>query len=210
MAGAGYRDWSPGDVPTAAQFDTFLQEQTVMVFANAAARDTALSVVKAEGMRAFLKDTNTLTVYSGSAWSTIGPEYGALTSWTPTVTQSGSVTVTNTYSRYQRVGRMITGWFSVSVTGSGTSSNAIIIGGLPVTAATSQIVVGNAELFDFSAAGSPPCKWQVMLFMPSTTTFDLRSGSSLDNRLGIATTTIGLASGDTLMGSFHYEAAADA
>lgn len=68
MAGAGYRNWTAGDVPTAAQFDQHLQEQTVMVFATAAARDTALSTAKSEGMVTFQKDTDQLTFYTGLAW----------------------------------------------------------------------------------------------------------------------------------------------
>lgn len=76
MAGAGYRNWSPGDIPTADQFDTFLQEQTIMRFASAAARDTALSVVKAEGMVAYLVDSNRFTVYNGTAWLDLGAHTG--------------------------------------------------------------------------------------------------------------------------------------
>jgi hypothetical protein len=68
MAGAGYKLFATGDVLTAAQVNTYLQEQTVMVFANAAARTTALSGVLAEGMVTYLKDTDALEIYSGSAW----------------------------------------------------------------------------------------------------------------------------------------------
>ena len=50
MAGAGYKLFNTGDVLTAAQVNTYLQEQAVMRFANAAARTTALSGVLAEGM----------------------------------------------------------------------------------------------------------------------------------------------------------------
>lgn len=68
MAGAGYKLFNTGDVLTAAQVNTYLQEQTVMVFANATARTTALSGVLAEGMVTYLKDTDALEIYSGSAW----------------------------------------------------------------------------------------------------------------------------------------------
>ena len=68
MAGAGYKLFNTGDVLTAAQVNTYLQEQVVMVFANAAARTTALSGVLAEGMVTYLKDTDALEIYSGAAW----------------------------------------------------------------------------------------------------------------------------------------------
>lgn len=140
--------------------------------------------------------------------ASVTPVLAALTSWTPSVTQAVNVTVTNNYSRYQRVGRMVTGWFKVTVTGAGTTANPIIVT-FPVTAATTQLVVGSGEVFDTSASN----KFSALLFMPSTTTFDFRYTNStlLDNRLGIVTGSgsFGLAAGDTLMGSFHYEAAAD-
>ena len=72
MAGAGYKLYATGDVLTAAQVNTYLQEQTVMVFADAAARTTALASVLAEGMISYLKDTNSTEYYSGSAWVAIG------------------------------------------------------------------------------------------------------------------------------------------
>ena len=68
MAGAGYKLFNTGDVLTAAQVNTYLQEQTVMVFASSAARTSALSGVLAEGMVSYLQDTNAVEVYNGSAW----------------------------------------------------------------------------------------------------------------------------------------------
>lgn len=68
MAGAGYKLFNTGDVLTAAQVNTYLMEQTVMVFADAAARTAALSGVVSEGMISYLKDTNAVEVYNGSAW----------------------------------------------------------------------------------------------------------------------------------------------
>lgn len=68
MAGAGYKLFNSGDVLTAAQVNTYLMEQTVMVFNDAAARTTALSGVLSEGMISYLKDTNAVEVYNGSAW----------------------------------------------------------------------------------------------------------------------------------------------
>jgi hypothetical protein len=68
MAGAGYKLFQTGDVLTAAQVNTYLNEQTVMVFANAAARTSALTSVLAEGMVSYLQETNAVEVYTGSAW----------------------------------------------------------------------------------------------------------------------------------------------
>lgn len=69
--GSGFKDWSPGDVLTAADVDGYLMRQTVMTFADASARDTALSGVLDEGMVAYLEDTNVTTYYNGSSWEDI-------------------------------------------------------------------------------------------------------------------------------------------
>jgi hypothetical protein len=59
-------------VLTAAQVNTYLNEQTVMVFADSAARTTALSGVLAEGMMSYLQDTDSVEVYDGTSWTAIG------------------------------------------------------------------------------------------------------------------------------------------
>jgi hypothetical protein len=68
MAGAGYKLYATGDVLTASDVNTYLMQQTVMVFNNAAARTTALSGVVSEGMLSYLKDTNAVEVYDGANW----------------------------------------------------------------------------------------------------------------------------------------------
>lgn len=70
MAGAGFRTFVAGEVLTAAQVNTYLMEQAVMTFADAAARDAAVTS-PSEGMVAFLKDTDQLVSYDGSAWTNV-------------------------------------------------------------------------------------------------------------------------------------------
>jgi hypothetical protein len=79
MAGAGYKLFQTGDVLTAAQVNTYLNEQTVMVFADSAARTTALTSVLAEGMVSYLQDTNAVQVYNGTAWVAVGGGASPLT-----------------------------------------------------------------------------------------------------------------------------------
>ena len=68
MAGAGWKSYSTGDLISATEFQTFIQDQVVQVYADSSARDTALGTNDAEGMFCFLKDSNTLQFYDGSAW----------------------------------------------------------------------------------------------------------------------------------------------
>lgn len=70
-AGLGYIEFNTGDVLTAAQANGYLASQVVMVFANAAARTSAIASPQ-EGMISYLKDTNATQYYSGSAWVSVG------------------------------------------------------------------------------------------------------------------------------------------
>jgi hypothetical protein len=67
MAGAGYRTFSAGEVLTAANVQTYLMDQAIPVFADATARDAAITS-PAEGQHCFLKDVAQLQFYTGSAW----------------------------------------------------------------------------------------------------------------------------------------------
>ena len=67
---AGYHLFASGEVLTAANANGYLMNQTVMVFASAAARTSALSGVLAEGMASYRTDSHVLEYYNGSAWVT--------------------------------------------------------------------------------------------------------------------------------------------
>lgn len=70
MAGAGYMTFADGQVLTAAQVNTYLMQQSVMVFATAAARTTALPS-PSEGMVTYRSDNNVIEYYDGAAWQPI-------------------------------------------------------------------------------------------------------------------------------------------
>ena len=201
----GYHDFVAAEVLTAANLEDYCQNQAVMRFASSATRDSALTSVKSEGMTAFLEDSNTLTIYTGSAWSTIGPVHGGLISWSPSVVQLGAVTTTNVQSLYMRVGRMVTAWFSVSVTGSGTGANNVTIS-LPVTALGGQTAVGTATIFDTSATA----RYKGVAGLAGPTVMTIWAAGSAVAFLGITDFTAGLAVGDTLDGCVTYIAAGDA
>jgi len=65
---AGFKVWTTGDLVNASDFNSYLQEQVIMRFANATARDSAVSSAE-EGMFCFLQDSNTLQFYDGSSWN---------------------------------------------------------------------------------------------------------------------------------------------
>jgi hypothetical protein len=65
-AGLGFKTFAVGEVLSAANVNGYLM-QGVLVFANAAARDAAITSPQ-EGQFAFTKDNDSLWYYSGSAW----------------------------------------------------------------------------------------------------------------------------------------------
>ena len=68
---AGFKTFVAGDVLTAEQVNTFLMSQAIPVFANEAAAGSAIASPQ-EGQHRFLKDTDALQYYSGSAWIAAG------------------------------------------------------------------------------------------------------------------------------------------
>jgi hypothetical protein len=70
----GWKDWSIGEVVTADEFQTYVQDQVVQVYAGTAARATALGTSVAEGMICYLEDTNSVEYYDGAAWQSIASD----------------------------------------------------------------------------------------------------------------------------------------
>jgi hypothetical protein len=96
-AGLGFKTFNTGDVLSAADTNGYLM-QGVLVFANATARDAAITSPQ-EGQFAFTKDNDSLWYYSGSAWVSSGAT-GDIEGVTAGVGisgggTSGTVTVTN-------------------------------------------------------------------------------------------------------------------
>lgn len=105
-AGLGYKEFTTGDVLTAADANGYLASQVVMVFASSAARASAIASPQ-EGMISYLKDTNSTEYYSGSAWVAIGGgSTGALVyvggaTFSASSSQSLNNVFTSTYTNYQ-------------------------------------------------------------------------------------------------------------
>ena len=69
MAGLGYKVFTAGEVLTAANLQGYAVDQSVMVFADSAARSSALGT-PTQGMVSYLQDTSSLEVY-GTAWAAV-------------------------------------------------------------------------------------------------------------------------------------------
>jgi|GEM_PF-1767351 len=118
----GFKDFTDGSPLTASDINNYLM-QGVLVFDSASARDTALSGNNREGRVAYLKDTNTTTVYDGSNWLVIS---------SPTATVSGT-TGSPTVDTSSRPGKTIYKFTSssgsISIATAGTAEILVVGGG---------------------------------------------------------------------------------
>ena len=160
-------------------------------------------------MWAYLIDSNTLTVYTGSAWSTVGPTHGAWTSYTPSWTSSGSAPAIGNGSvtgAYQRIGRNVIVrialvWGSTTTNGTGTYFLSV-----PVTSNSTQPSVGVAIFTDASAATF----YHHVAYLPaSSSTMQFIRGDGTTTQFQ-ASTPVVQATSDALYVTLVYEAAADA
>ena len=132
------------------------------------------------------------------AWVDIPP-----TSWTPTITQSGTVTKTVNYATYQRSGSWVSIVAGMTMTGAGTAANAIIVGNLPIAIAnfTSGLTpIGTGLIQDISVAA-----YQGFCIPVSTTSFATVSVVTTSS-IGAAPS-FALASGDIVTFTIHYQVA---
>ncbi len=143
-----------------------------------------------------------------NAWFPLASTSGtAWTSYTPTLTQSATVTKTVSYAKYTQVGKTVTFQVHLVVTGLGTANNAITIGLPPVTAATTQLMIGAGKIFDTSVGPNYPG----LTYMSSTTTVQLIDPTAATTGVLLgqsgAVFSAALAVGDTVDVSGIYEAA---
>lgn len=150
---AGYRDFQTGEVLTAANVNDFLMDQSVMKFADASARDSALGTAVGgsnalrEGMVAYLDSDDVTQVYDGAAW--ISTSEVALT-----VEAAGSDTIALDFSTGAGFVTRTAAGTAVSITGSnyteGATRTVRLIGG----AAAASLSVPADWTFVGSAAGT--------------------------------------------------------
>lgn len=184
---AGYLTFNTGQVLTAAQVQYNLQNQTIMYFANAAARDVALpSGTVQEGMFAYLADTNATVFYDGTTWQGFGTgDVTGLTAGTgititnpsgpvPTVALSSNPTLTSPKETVDISGTGASGTVNIDV-----STSAVEFLNAAATANWTTNVRGNGAttLNSLMAVGE---QISVVLLNTNTATAYIPTGFTID------------------------------
>ena len=114
-AGLGFKDFATGEVLTAADVDGYLM-QGIWVFDDATARDAAVTSPQ-EGNSCYLKDTDQVLTYSGTAWVAVGgsaaTSFASLNGAGTALTGATTITVSG-LSGYNK--------FFVAITGASSAS----------------------------------------------------------------------------------------
>ncbi len=167
-SGSGWKSFTSASL-TADDVNGYLMSQAVMVFDSSTTRSATL-VAPTEGMVTYLKDTNLLQYYSGSAWVGVGGGVTSLTTSSGLSTNTGAtgaVSITNTgvtsltSSSGLSTNTSATG--AVSVTNTGVTSNVAGTGvGVSSATGASTISIGQSV-----ATSASPTFSNVNLTAPS-------------------------------------------
>lgn len=109
--------FTAGEILTAADVNTNLMDQAVMVFADDTARTSAIPT-PSEGMVTYRSDDDVVEVFDGSVFAPVGVE--------PAILQVVSTTKTDTFTTTSGTFADITG-LSLSITPTATSSKVLLI-----------------------------------------------------------------------------------
>jgi hypothetical protein len=135
-----YKVFTNGSVLPASDVNTYLMDQSVMVFSSSATRAAALTA-PVEGMLTWLQDVNRYEYYSGAgAWTTLGEAPGlsfiSNTSFSAVASHSVSDVFSSTYKNYKILMNVTSATssganvsFRLRVSGADNSTSAYTTGG---------------------------------------------------------------------------------
>ena len=143
----GWKDWTVGEVVTEPEFQSFIQNQVVQVYASSAARSSALGTAVSDGMISYLKDVDSVEVFDSSAWVQVGAP--TLTASRAVVTGTAGELAASTVTAAE-VAHLagVTSGIQTQIDGRVSQTNGVV-----TTAATGSAVVRNVS-FATAAPGT--------------------------------------------------------
>jgi len=137
---------------------------------------------------------------------------GAYQAYTPTWTQSATITKTVNWARFTQLNKLVIGSVRMTATSAGTANNKVLVS-LPVDASTNNFIMGTAYIVDESTTPDGYAAPLSVLY-ESASTVSFQGGASaytVDVSLRLGQTNsqanITIASGDIIYMQFMYEAA---
>lgn len=164
-----YKTFTAGSVALASDINTYLMNQSVMVFTNSTTRDATLTA-PTEGMVAYLTASDHYTIYNGTAWVIFDIAWNA---WTPTITGITLGTSSSIACYYARIGKTVVMTGKISFGANASAVTAITLT-LPVNAFGSGVystIMGMCLMNDATGGSS----YVGHLFTSSATSFTLRA-----------------------------------
>lgn len=179
--------------------DTRISDLTAITGANLATGDLLVAVDVSDTTMAASGTDKKIT--ADEFRNFISPGW---TAYTPTLTQSGTVTKTVTVARYLQIGKLVIVYVRLDVTGAGTTNNTITVS-TPATGVSTGYICGSGEVIDASGA---TVTYPAMVYTNTTTTFSFgrTDQSAFVSRIGVDPN-FALASGDVITFTATYEAA---
>jgi len=160
----GFKTFTTGDVLTAADTNGYLM-QGVWTFASAAARDAAVTSPQ-EGNVCYLKDTDAVMTYSGSAWVAVGGTATFNTGFNSVATQENTTSATYTG---------LTTALAVTVT---TGTKALVI----ISGAFQNGSLASAGFMSYAISGATTVAasddWGIASYLGTATNFQDRKSAA--------------------------------
>lgn len=119
-----YKTFTNGTLADATEVQEYLMNQSVIGFANAAARTSAIAS-PVEGMATYLNDTNELAIYDASAWRPFNTSWTAYTPTYSNVTLGSGGTIVGWYTA---AGRLTIAHVLITLGTTGSVSGTITVG----------------------------------------------------------------------------------
>jgi hypothetical protein len=147
-AGLGFKTFTTGEVLSAGDTNGYLM-QGINVFANATARDAAITSPQ-EGQACYLKDTDAVMTYSGSAWVAVGgaASFTSNTNFVATAETTSSTTYTGLTTAQSF--SLVTGTKALIIIGCMSENNnnvaCTIFAGFAISGATTRAATDDTAL----------------------------------------------------------------